>query len=227
MMHRVLAGIVAALAISTSLHAGAADTLVYADFEKVEGGRPVSARGGFIGMYSYEENLVRKATYKGADGLDPPGPAIVRIKPDDPNHAMKFDYSLLAPNQWTGVAVEIHGLPDADGRAQADDVTGYKFLSLQVYATGISILRIETRANETGKETRSVLPIYQMSVKPGLNTYRVPLTGFTQPAWLKDTRVDPKEILKKLTSLALIAFCDECDQSKQGMVIVDNIVFEK
>jgi hypothetical protein len=227
MMHRILAGIVPALAISTSLHAGAADTLVYADFEKVEGGRPVSSRGGYIGMYSYEENLVRKATYKGAEGLDPPGPAIVRIKPDDPNHAMKFDYSLLAPNQWTGVAVEIHGLPDADGKARADDVSGYRFLSLQVYATGISILRIETRANETGKETRSVFPIYQMAIKPGLNTYRVPLTGFTQPAWLKDTRVDPKDILKKLTSLALIAFCDECDQSKQGMVIVDNIVFEK
>jgi hypothetical protein len=226
-MHRILAGIVAAVGVSASLHAGAADTLIYADFEKVEGGRPVSARGGFIGMYSYEENLVRKATYKGADGLDPPGPAIVRIKPDDPNHAMKFDYSLLAPNQWTGVAVEIHGLPDADGKAQPDDVSGYKFLSLQLYATGISILRIETRANETGKETRSVFPIYQMPIKPGLNTYRIPLTGFTQPAWLKDTRVDPKEILKKLTSIALIAFCDECDQSKQGMVIVDNIVFEK
>ena len=63
-------------------------------------------------------------------------------------------------------------------------------------------------------------------VKPGMNTYRVPLSGFTQPAWA-DIRVDPKDVFKKLTSISLTAFCDQCDQNRQGMVIVDNIVFEK
>jgi len=42
-----------------------------------------------------------------------------------------------------------------------------------------------------------------------------------------DIRVDPKDVLKKLTSLSLTAFCDQCDQPRQGMVIVDNVVFEK
>jgi hypothetical protein len=227
MKHRLLfANVLGGIAMSAMLHAGAADKLVYADFEKVENGRPVSARGGFIGLYAYEEDHVRKSTFKGAEGVNPPAPAIVRIKPDDPNHAMKFDYSLLAPNKWSGVAVEIHGLPDVDGKPQSQDVSGYKYLSLQVYATGIRILRLETRTNESGKDTRSVYPLMTFEVKPSLNAYRVPLSGFTQPAWA-DIRVDPKDVFKKLTSISLTAFCDDCLQNKQGMIVVDNVVFEK
>jgi hypothetical protein len=150
----------------------------------------------------------------------------VHIKAGDPNHAAKFEYSLQAPNQWAGVALEIHGRPDADGKPQSDDVSGYKFLSLQIYATGIRILRLETRTNESGKDTRSVYPLYTLEVKEGLNTYRVPLSGFTQPSWA-DVRVDPKDVFRKLTSISLTAFCDQCEQTRQGMIIVDNVVFEK
>jgi hypothetical protein len=222
-------GVFAGMLVGTLLtvHAAADDKrLVYADFEKVENGRPVSARGGFISIYAYEENHVRKSEFKGAAGVDPPAPELARIQPDDPNHVAKFEYSLLAPNQWSGVALEIHGRPDADGKPQTDDVSGYKYLSLQVYATGIRILRLELRANESGKDTRSVFPMFQIEVKPGLNTYRVPLSGFTQPAWA-DIRVDPKDLFKKLTSLSLTAFCDQCDQPKQGIIVLDNVVFEK
>jgi hypothetical protein len=31
----------------------------------------------------------------------------------------------------------------------------------------------------------------------------------------------------ELTSINLTAFCDQCDTNKAGMVIVDNMVFEK
>ena len=209
-----------------SLHGTADDKLVYADFEKVENGRPVSSRGGLIQLFAWEQDHTRKSTFKGAEGLDPPGPELVHIKPGDPNHAAKFEFSLLAPNEWSGVALEIHGLPDADGKPQTDDVSGYKYLSLQVYATGIRILRLETRTNESGKDTRSVYPLMTFEVKPGFNTYRVPLAGFTQPQWA-DVRVDPKDVFKRLTSIALTAFCDQCEQSKQGMVIVDNVEFQK
>jgi len=78
--------------------------LVYADFEKMEDNRPVSARGGVIQIYGYEESGPHKSTFQ--------GPELVHVKKDDPNHALKFDYSLRAPNQWAGVVVEIHGLPD-------------------------------------------------------------------------------------------------------------------
>jgi hypothetical protein len=214
-----------ALAV-VSLHGSAADKLVYADFEKVENGRPVSSRGGLIQLYAYEEDHTHKSTFKGVEGLDPPGPELVHIKAGDPNHLAKFEFSLLAPNQWAGVAMEIHGLPDADSKAQTDDVSGYKYLSLEVYATGIRILRLETRSNESGKDTRSVFPFMTFEVKPGLTTYRVPLSGFTQPSYA-DIRVDPKDVFRRLTSIALTAFCDQCEQNKQGIIVVDNVAFEK
>ena len=202
-------------------------TLVFADFEKTENNRPVSARGGLIQMYAYEESKIHKSTFKGLEGADPPAPELVRIKKDDPNRAMKFDYSLLAPNQWAGVTVEIHGLPDADGQAVPEDVSAFRTLSLQVYATGIEILRLEAVSGERGKDMRMQYPQMTFKVRPGFNTYKVPLSGFTQPAWVTERRVDPKEIFRKLTSINLTAFCEQCEASKQGMVVVDNIVFEK
>ena len=227
MTHRVWVGVVGATVALAALHGRADDKqLLYADFEKVDHGRPVSARGGAISMWSYEEDKVHKATYKGAPNIDPPVPELVHIKPGDPNHAAKFDYVLPAPNQYAGVAMEIQGRPDADGHAQTDDVSSYKYLSMQVYATGIRILRVETRTNESGKDTRSVYPQYPFEVKPGFNTYRLPLDKFTQPGYA-DIRVDPKDVLRKLTSIAISAFCDQCEQTMQGMVIVDNVTFEK
>src|SRR5687767_881895 len=193
----------------------------------MENNRPVSARGGLIQLFAWEESHVHKSTFKGLAGANPPAPELVRIKKDDPNLAMKFDYALLAPNKWAGVAVEIHGLPDADGRLVPEDVSGFKSLSLQVYATGIQILRLEAIAGERGKDTAVQYPQMQFKVREGLNTYKVPLTAFTQPAWVTDTRVDAKDIFRKLTSINLIAFCDQCEMNKQGMVIVDNMVFEK
>jgi hypothetical protein len=202
------------------------NTLVYADFEKMEDNRPVSARGGMIQMYAYQESDPHKSTFKGLEGANPAAPELVHIQKDDPNHAMKFEYSLLAPNQWAGVTVEIHGLPDADGKFVPDDVSGFKDLSMQVYATGIEILRLEAISKNRGKDMSTVYPQMTFKVRPGLNTYRVPLKGFTQPSWV-EVRVDPKDIFKNLTSINLTAFCDQCQQNKQGMIIVDNMVFEK
>jgi hypothetical protein len=227
MVHRKMAVIVAALVGSASLLANAADQLVYADFEKVENGRPVSARGGLIQMFGYEESKVHKAEFKGAAGVDPPAPELVHVKAGDPNHAMKFDYVLHAPNDWTGVTVEIHGLPDADGKQVPEDLSGYKTLSLQAYATGIQILRLEAVSQFRGKDSSVAWPQMTFQVRPGFNTYKAPLKNFSQPEWVKDTRIDPKDIFKELTSINLTAFCDQCVLNKQGMIIVDNVIFEK
>ena len=48
--------------------AGDAKALVYADFEKIENNRPVSARGGAIQLFAYEESGVHKSTFKGLEG---------------------------------------------------------------------------------------------------------------------------------------------------------------
>lgn len=201
-------------------------TLVYADFERTENNRPVSTRGGLVQLFGYEESQVHKATFKGLAGVEPAAPELVHIKAGDPNHAMKFEYALHAPNPWTGVTVEVHGLPDADAKPASEDLSGYKTLSLQVYATGIEILRLEAVSKSRGKDSSFAWPVMTFKVRPGFNTYKVPLSGFSQPAWAP-VRVDPKAIFKELTSINLSAFCDQCEFSKEGMIIVDNIVFEK
>ena len=213
-------------AVEPRQDAADAKTLLYADFERTENNRPVSARGGLIQMFAYEESAVHKSTFKGMEGVDPPAPELVHVKKDDPNHAMKFDFSLRAPNQWAGVTVEIHGQPDVDGNYVTDDVSGFKYLSLQVYATGIDILRLEAISKGKGKDRGTVFPLMTFKVRPGFYTYQVPLKGFVQPAWA-NVRVDPKDVFKALTSINLTAFCDQCDFNKEGMVIVDNLVFEK
>lgn len=222
----ILAAICIAPSLATAPAPQDANKFLYADFEKLENNRPVSARGGLIQLFAYQESDVHKSTFKGLEGADPPAPELVHIKPDDPNHAMKFEYSLRAPNQWAGVTVEIHGRPDADGRPVSDDVSGFKSLSLQVYATGIEILRLEAISKERGKDLSTGYPFMNFKVRPGFNTYQVPLKGFVQPAWVS-VRVDPKDVFKALTSINLSAFCDQCELNKQGMIIVDNVVFER
>ena len=74
-----------------------------------------------------------------------------------------------------------------------------------------------TRVDEQG---RTFIP------KKGLNTYKVELKKFAQPSWVTDTRIDPKDVLKKLTAVSISAYCDDCRPTK-GMMVVDNVVFEK
>ena len=222
----ITAPIIAAVAAQSPAAANA-NRLVYADFERVENNRPVTTRGGLIQLFGYEESRTHKSTFKGLEGATPPAPELVRIKKDDPNRAMKFDYALMAPNPWAGVTVELHGLPDVDGQPVAEDVSGYKTLSLEVYATGVPILRLEAISGDRGRDMNMQYPQMTFKVRPGMNTYKVPMTAFTQPAWFTDRRVDPKDIFRKLTSINLTAFCEQCDVNRQGMVIVDNVVFEK
>jgi hypothetical protein len=196
--------------------------LVYADFEKTDDNKkPVSTRGGAIGLYPFQAPGSKEATAK--------GPELVRLKADDPNHLLKFDFALFAPTEWTGVTLEIHGQADVNGDMVPDDVSGYKALSLDCYATGVPILRVEILSTGRGKEPVTVPARYDFKViEKGLNTYKIPLKAFTQPEWVQDQRVDPKGVLKDLTSIHIIPFCENnCQTNRQGMVVVDNIVFEK
>lgn len=209
-----------------TLSAQSTDRLVYADFEQVQDGRPVTSRGGAIQLFGYSENTHRPPVFKGVAGLEPPAPELVRVKPEDPNRLAKFDVELLTPNQWSGVVLELKGLPDKDGQQMAEDVTGYKHFSVQLYTTGITGVRVELLTRGQGRDERVAHPQVTFIPKPGLNTYRVPLKTFSQPSWVTDTRVDPKDIMRQLTSINVIAYCDDCRPTK-GMVIVDNVVFEK
>lgn len=202
---------------------GNSESFIYADFETAQDNRPVSKHGGLVQLISYQESTPSK--FKGLPNSSPTAPELVRLKKDDPNRAIAFDYELYSPNQYAGVGVEVHGQADKDGKQVADDLSGYKFLVMQIYATGVTALRVEIVSRGQGISLASGFPQMSFKIKPGFNTYKIPLNSLSQPSWV-ETRVGAKEVLKKLTAISLSAFCEQCTPVN-GTVVVDNILFQK
>jgi hypothetical protein len=198
------------------------DKLIYADFEKTENGRVVSNRGGLVQIFTGQESTPVK--FKGLPNASPGAPEIVRLKENDQNHLASFEYSLTGPNQWANVTLEVQGHPVRDGQSAADDVSGFKHLSVQLYATGVDSLRIEFLTHGQGLKLDAG-PQLPVKVKPGLNTYLIPLKGLSQPSWVQE-RIDSKLVLKKLTAVSISAYCNACTP-QNGTVIVDNVLFQK
>ncbi len=199
------------------------DGFVYADFEKLEGGRPVSSRGGMVQVYAGQESTPVK--FKGLADASPGAPEIIRLKGDESNHVAMFEYSLSSPNQWANVTLEVQGHPVKDGKPIADDVSAYKNLSVQLYATGTDSLRVEFMSRGQGVLLSAGFPQIAIRIKPGLNTYLIPLKSLSQPTWVED-KVETKEVLRKLTAVTISAYCNRC-VPQNGMVIVDNMIFTK
>ena len=199
------------------------DKFVYADFEKVENGRAVSNNGGLVQIYTAQESTPVK--FKGLANANPGAPELVVPKDAPQNHLAVFEYNLVGPNQWANVTLEIQGRPLKDGKPVADDVSGYKQLALQLYATGVDSLRVEFVSHGQGINLTAGFPQLPIRIKPGLNTYVIPLKGLGQPSWVEE-RVDAKEVLRKLTAISISAYCNQCTP-QAGMVAVDNLVFQK
>jgi hypothetical protein len=213
--------IVALISIST-FSQESADKFVYADFEKMEDGRPVSSNGGLVQIYTGTEST--PVTFKGLANASPGAPELIVLKDAPQNHLATFEYSLVGPNQWANVTLEVQGRPTKDGKPVADDVSGYKQLALQLYATGVDSLRVEFLSHGQGINITAGFPQLPIRLKSGLNTYVIPLKGLSQPSWAE--KVDPKEVLKKLTAISVSAYCNQCTP-QHGMVLVDNIIFQK
>jgi len=199
------------------------DKLIYADFERIENGRALSNNGGLVQVFVGQEST--PVQFKGLADANPGAPELVRLKDDDKNHLASFDYTLTYPNQWANVTLEVQGRANKDGKPVADDVSGYKNLSLQMYATGVEYLRVEFISHGQGIGLDFGFPQLAVKLKQGLNTYLIPLKGLNQPSWVQQ-RVDTKEVMKKLTAVSISAYCNECTP-KHGTVIVDNLVFQK
>jgi len=197
-----------------------ADKLVYADFETAKDNRPVSSRGGPVQLFNYQEST--PCRFKGAS--DSNAPELVRLSKDDPNHAVAFDYWLAAPNGWASVGVEVQGQPDVDGKTVADDVTGYKFLTLQLMITGLQTVNVEFASRGQGVGLKDASPSTNFRASKGFNTYKVALNTLRYPSYLQ-VSMDPKEILKKLTSVKIVVSCGPC-QPINGTVVIDNLVFQ-
>jgi hypothetical protein len=206
----------------------ASDQLVYADFEKMQDNRPVSARGGYVQLFGGQQNPGTPAKFKGIEGIN--APELVHLKAGDPNKAAMFSYELPASNQYANVTLEIQGLLGKDGKQVAEDVTGYKYLTLQVYAkgspgpTGVTAMRVELTSHDHSVKLQYGFPQTTFKLNPaGFNTYKVVLKALAQPSWVQD-RVDTKDVLKNLTSVNISVFCDQCSPIN-GTVVIDNVIF--
>lgn len=218
-------GAVAALVfvIAGSAPAQSGDKLVYADFQNLQNGRPVSARGGITRLNRYSENPANAPRYRGFEGGDPPGPAAAAVKGDDV--AAAFEYELRIPNQWAGVNMEVVGQPEKDGKLVADDVSGYKYITMSIFAKGPKSIRMELITRDQGVTLESGYPQATFRIQPGFNTYKMELAKFRQPDWAQHLDLK-KQVLAKLTSVTVGVFCEQCEM-ESGTIVVDNIAFEK
>jgi hypothetical protein len=197
--------------------------LMYADFQNLQNGRPVSTRGGRVVLNRYSQNPGTPPEVRGMEKTDPPAPAFARVTANDV--AAAFDYELRIPNEWEGVNMEVFGQPEKDGKLVADDVSGYKFITLRVFAKGAQYIRLELISRGYGANLDGGYPTATFRLSPGFNTYKLKLDSFNQPQWA--TPLDFKrDVLKKLTSVTVGVFCDKCAIEK-GTVAVDNLAFEK
>lgn len=219
---KMFATIFIALSLIATSPQDGGDKFVYADFEKVENGRGVSNNGGMVQIYTAHESTPVK--YKGLANASPGAPELIVLKDAPQNHLAAFEYNLVGPNQWANVTLEIQGRPQKDGKPVADDVSGYKQLSLQLYATGVDSLRVEFVSHGQGINLTAGFPQLPIRIKSGLNTYVIPLKGLGQPSWAE--KVDTKEVMRKLTAISVSAYCNQCTP-QAGMVLVDNLVFQK
>lgn len=199
------------------------DKLVYADFQKLENGRLVSSRGGRTQLNRWAQNMGAAPKMVGLENVDPPGPAPTRVT--DQDTAAAFQYEMRMPNEWAGVNMEVFGQPEKDGKPVADDISGYKYITVRIFGKGPQSVRVELISRGLGLNLESGYPQMTFRISPGFNTYKFKLDGFRQPEWA--THVDFKrDILMKLTSVTIGVFCDKC-QPESGTVVVDNLGFEK
>ena len=227
----VIAALIVTVAGSISAQQGEASKavesdgtkLVYADFQSLQNGRPVSKRGGLTRLNKYAQNMANAPRVRGLENADPPSPAPARVT--DQDSAAAFEYELRIPNEWAGVNMEVFGQPEKDGKLVADDVSGYKFITMRIFAKGPRSLRIELITRGHGYSLESGYPSAVFRVSSGFNTYKLKLDSFGQPEWAPplDLKAD---VLKKLTSVTVGVFCEKCT-IENGTVVVDNIAFEK
>ena len=121
--------------------------------------------------------------------------------------------------------MEVFGQPEKDGKLVADDVSGYKFITLRLFAKGPQYIRLELITRGQGANLESGYPTVTFRVSPGFNTYKLKLDSFNQPQWAMQLDLK-RDVLMKLTSITVGVFCDKCTMEK-GTVVVDNIAFEK
>src|SRR6267378_2953348 len=60
-----------------------ASKLIYADFQDLQSGRPVSKQGGLVRLDPYSQNPLNLPQFRGLENANPPGPAFARVTAED------------------------------------------------------------------------------------------------------------------------------------------------
>src|SRR5258705_7898148 len=184
-----------------------ASKLLYADFQNLQNGRPVSKRGGMTRLNRYSENPANPPQFRGMEKVDPPAPALARVVADDT--AAAFDYEMRIPNEWEGVNLEVFGQPEKNGKLVADDVSAYKFITFRIFAKGAQYIRVELITRGYGTNLESGYPMASFRLSPGFITYKLKLDSFNQPQWAMPLDLK-RDVLKKLTSVPGGVPCGKC-----------------
>lgn len=197
---------------------------IYADFQSLQNGRPVSKHGGMMRLNYYSKNPANPPQFRGLENANPPAPALVPVTADDT--AAAFEYELRIPNEWAGVQIEVFGRPEKDGKLVPDDLSGFKFITLQIFTEGPEFIRVELISRGQGIDLESGYPSSRFRVSRGFITYQLKLDSFTQSDWARPLDLK-RDVLKKLTSLTIGVHCEKKCTLEKGTVVVDNIAFEK
>jgi len=201
-----------------------ASRFVYADFQDLQTGRLVSKHGGMTRLNYYSKNPANPPQFRGLENAEPPAPALVPVTADDT--AAAFEYELRIPNEWAGVQLEVFGEPQRDGKLVPDNLSGYKFITLRVFAKGAQYIRLELISRGQGANLESGYPLVSFRLSPGFITYKLKLDSFNQPDWAMPLDLK-QDVLKKLTSVTIGVHCEKKCTMEKGTVVVDNIAFEK
>ena len=217
--------LIAALLLITcfSIAQDSSSRLVYADFEKLsKENRPISSRDGQIMFEANAENQSGKPKIN-PQMFGPQAPLTQRLG---------FQFEITAPNAWAEASMKIVGMKDK-GRlddwaktllVKAEDVSGYKFLSMDIGAAGVTQVRLRIISEGNGVDTGGAPPENIVTINSELKNYKIALTDFKQPTgdWVKK-KVTTEQVIKKLTGIQLSV----TQVPSKGMVVVDNVAFEK
>ncbi len=199
----------------------ASQRLLYADFEKLnKDNRPISSREGQI-MFDANAPSGKPKITPQMFGVQAPL-----------TQRLGFQFEITAPNAWAEASMKIVGMKDK-GRlddwaktllVKAEDVTVYKFLSLDLGAAGTNQIRVRVISEGNGVDAGSAHPEKTIQVTSSLTTYKIPLADFKQPTgdWVTK-KVTTEQVLKKLTGIQLSV----TQVPSKGIVVVDNVAFEK
>src|SRR2546422_11652345 len=94
--------------------------LIYADFQNVQNGRPISKHGGAVRLNVYSQNSANPPQFRGLEHANPPAPALARVTADE--LAAAFDFDLRVPNEWEGFNLEGLRQPHEEGKLVPDNV---------------------------------------------------------------------------------------------------------